>query len=113
MGEMTDATVEPLPGGGKDLPADGHSEERDCLNCGTRLVGPHCHGCGQHAHVHRTLGAFFHDLLHGAFHFEGKVWRTLPLLAWRPGRLTREYIEGRRESYLSPIALFLFAGFLL
>lgn len=63
--------------------------------------------------MHRTLGAFFHDLLHGVFHFEGKIWRTLPLLAWNPGRLTREYIDGRRASYVSPIALFLFSVFLM
>ena len=37
-----------------------------------------------------------HDLLHGVLHFEGKIWRTLPLLAWRPGELTRRYIDGER-----------------
>ena len=101
--------VEPLAG-----EADpGHTHETACLNCGTSLIGSHCHGCGQAAHVHRTLGAFFHDLLHGVFHFEGKVWRTLPLLAFRPGKLTREYIDGRRASYVSPLALFLFSVFLL
>jgi len=92
--------------------SDGHTHERTCLNCGTPLTGPHCHQCGQRAHVHRTLGAFFHDFLHGVFHFEGKTWRTLPLLAWHPGRLTREYIDGHRASYVSPIALFLFVVFL-
>ncbi|PKB14655.1 uncharacterized protein DUF3667 [Novosphingobium kunmingense] len=92
---------------------DGHTHETACLNCGTPLIGSHCHGCGQAAHVHKTLGAFFHDLLHGVFHFEGKIWRTLPLLVWRPGRLTREYIDGRRASYVSPIALFLFSVFLM
>jgi hypothetical protein len=76
------------------------------------LVGSHCHGCGQAAHVHRTIRSFFHDLLHGVFHFEGKIWRTLPMLAWKPGQLTREYIDGRRASYVSPIALFLFVVFL-
>ncbi|MCC6926239.1 DUF3667 domain-containing protein [Novosphingobium sp.] len=91
---------------------DGHTHESACLNCGTALVGSHCHQCGQAAHVHKTLGAFFHDLLHGVFHFEGKIWRTLPLLAWNPGKLTREYIDGRRASYVSPIALFLFVVFL-
>jgi hypothetical protein len=91
----------------------GHTHETACLNCGTRLVGSHCHACGQAAHVHRTLGAFFHDLLHGVFHFEGKVWRTLPMLAWRPGELTRGYIDGRRATYVSPIALFLFFVFLM
>lgn len=90
----------------------GHTAERTCLNCGTALVGAHCHECGQRAHVHRTLGAFFHDLLHGVLHFEGKTWRTIPLLVWKPGRLTREYIDGRRARYVSPIALFLFTVFL-
>jgi hypothetical protein len=89
-----------------------HTREGACLNCGTILVGPHCHQCGQRAHVHRTIAAFVHDLLHGVLHFEGKTWRTLPLLAWRPGKLTREYIDGRRASYVSPIALFLFVVFL-
>ncbi|MFD1959902.1 DUF3667 domain-containing protein [Novosphingobium panipatense] len=95
------------------LVQDGHTHESACLNCGTALVGTHCHACGQAAHVHRTLGAFFHDLLHGVFHFEGKTWRTLPLLAWKPGELTRQYVEGRRASFVSPIALFLFSVFLM
>lgn len=97
---------------GADGGSAGHTHERACLNCGAALLGPHCHSCGQRAHVHRTLGAFFHDLLHGVLHFEGKTWRTLPLLVWQPGRLTREYIDGRRARYVSPIALFLFVVFL-
>jgi hypothetical protein len=46
-------------------------------------------------------------------HFEGKIWRTLPLLAWRPGQLTRRYIEGERARFVSPMALFLFSVFLM
>lgn len=111
QGALTARAVEPTHGeAGSE---DGHTHERTCLNCGTVLVGSHCHQCGQAAHVHRTLGAFFHDFLHGVFHFEGKIWRTLPALAFRPGRMTREYIEGRRATYVSPIALFLFAVFLM
>mgnify|MGYP000753591079 CR=1 FL=1 len=109
QGALAARAVEPDHGEARD--AD-HTHETACLNCGTILVGRHCHQCGQAAHVHKTLSAFFHDLLHGVFHFEGKVWRTLPLLAWRPGRLTRQYIDGRRASYVSPIALFLFVVFL-
>ena len=92
---------------------DGHTQERACLNCGTALSGDYCHRCGQHAHVHRTITAFFHDLLHGVLHFEGKTWRTLPLLVWRPGELTRRYIDGQRARFVSPIALFLFSVFLM
>ena len=93
--------------------ADGHSQETNCLNCGAALIGGYCHACGQRAHVHRTISAFFHDLMHGVLHFEGKIWNTLPLLAWKPGELTRRYIDGQRASFVSPIALFLFCVFLL
>ncbi len=84
-----------------------------CLNCGAELTGPYCHCCGQPAHVHRSLAAFWHDLAHGVLHFEGKIWRTLPQLAWRPGQLTRRYVEGQRARFVSPMALFLFSVFLM
>jgi hypothetical protein len=92
---------------------DGHTHETACLNCGTTLTGPFCCECGQTAHVHRTLGAFFHDLLHGVFHFEGRIWHTLPLLLLHPGQLTRRYIDGQRARFVSPLALFLFCVFLM
>jgi Protein of unknown function (DUF3667) len=109
-GAVLSRALEPDTG---TVASDGHTHERACLNCATPLVGDYCHACGQRGHVHRTLGAFFHDLLHGVFHFEGKIWRTLPMLAWQPGRLTRDYIDGKRASFVSPIALFLFCVFLM
>lgn len=89
----------------------GHAPLR-CLNCGTSLAGSHCHHCGQRADVHRSFSAIGHDLVHAIFHFEGKIWNTLPLLSWRPGDLTRRYIHGERARFISPLALFLFAVFL-
>ncbi|MDQ3247089.1 MAG: hypothetical protein M3Q52_09435 [Pseudomonadota bacterium] len=44
--------------------AKGHTHETNCLNCGCKLVGDYCHCCGQQAHVHRTVGAWWHDFLH-------------------------------------------------
>lgn len=84
-----------------------------CLNCGAPLDGAYCRHCGQKAQLHRTISAFMHDLLHGALHFEGKIWDTLPLLALKPGQLTRRYIEGERAKFVSPMALFLFSVFLM
>ena len=106
-GALVGRAVEPKAG---EAP-DGHTHETNCLNCGAPLSGPYCHECGQQAHVHRTLTAFFHDFLHGVLHFEGKIWRTLPLLAWKPGKLTWSYIDGQRARFVSPIALFLFCVF--
>ncbi len=59
------------------------------------------------------MGAFWHDIAHSALHFDGKIWRTLPLLAWHPGELTRRYVEGERARFVSPMALFLFSVFLM
>ncbi|GAA4713393.1 DUF3667 domain-containing protein [Sphingomonas lutea] len=98
------------PGGG-EARDDGHTHERNCLNCGTRLTGPYCTACGQKAHVHRSLRAFMQDFAAGLFNFEGKFWRTLPMLVWRPGEMTRRYIAGERARFISPIALYLFTVF--
>ncbi|MBX3560404.1 MAG: DUF3667 domain-containing protein [Sphingomonas sp.] len=106
-GGMLARTAEPEAG--------EHAEEGDgtCLNCGAELTGPYCRMCGQKAHLHRTISAIGHDLIHGILHLDGKFWRTLPLLAWRPGDLTRRYVHGERARFVSPLGMFLFAIFLM
>lgn len=106
-GGVVARAVEPEAGETSDL------EDKACLNCGTQLTGHFCYHCGQKARVHRTLSAFWHDLLHAVFHFDGKFFRTIPMLAWEPGDLTRRYIHGERAKFVSPLALFLFTVFLM
>lgn len=118
-GEGIEAVGEAVTGGlAARAVESGAGEGREagaglCLNCGTELVGPHCHECGQPAHLHRTVTAWWHDLAHGVMHLDGKAWRTLPMLAWRPGELTRSYVDGQRARFVSPLALFLFSVFLM
>lgn len=99
------AAVEPGAGG------ERRHVEGTCLNCSTPLTGAYCSACGQKARVPRSLRTFFGDLFAGLFNFEGKIWRTLPLLAWRPGEMTRRYVEGERARFVSPVALYLFTVF--
>ncbi len=82
-----------------------------CANCGARVNGHYCGQCGQKAHVHRSLAAIGHDIMHGVLHLDGKLWNTLPLLAFKPGQLTRRFIEGERAKFVSPMAMFLFSVF--
>ncbi|MEM8726180.1 MAG: DUF3667 domain-containing protein [Pseudomonadota bacterium] len=82
-----------------------------CANCGTEFAGNYCPQCGQKSHIHRTLSAIVHDLIHGVLHLDGKLSHTLPLLAFKPGRLTRRYIEGERARFVSPLSMFLFSVF--
>ena len=84
-----------------------------CSDCGATVEGRFCAQCGQPAHVHRTLLHLGEEILHGVMHFDGRLWRTLPLLFTSPGRLTREWIQGRRTRYVSPLAMFLFTMFVM
>jgi hypothetical protein len=90
--------------------ADAHHE---CANCGKHLHGHFCSNCGQQAHVHRSLLHVGEEFLHGITHFDGKAWQTLPMLVFRPGRLTRDYIMGKRARYIAPVPLFLLVVFLM
>jgi len=84
-----------------------------CADCGTQTIGKFCHACGNASHVHRTLLHLGEELLHGVMHFDSRTWRTLPLLVFRPGRLTREWCQGKRTRFVSPLAIFLFTMFVM
>jgi Protein of unknown function (DUF3667) len=107
-GGLLARAVEPQAGEAGDT---GHTHEKSCLNCLTPLTGHYCSICGQKAHVHRSVRGFLQDFVQGLFNFEGKIWRTLPMLAWRPGEMTRRYIAGERARFISPVALYLFTVF--
>jgi hypothetical protein len=106
-GGLLGRAVEPAAGD-----AAGHvAGPVTCANCQTVFTGHFCPECGQKAHVHRSLAAIGHDIMHGVLHLDGKLWETLPLLAFKPGELTRRYIVGERAKFVSPMAMFLFTVF--
>ncbi|MFC0135912.1 hypothetical protein CR105_01140 [Massilia eurypsychrophila] len=91
----------------------GKPAHGNCANCQTALTGSFCHACGQRDHVHRSLLHLGEEFLHGLLHFDTKAWHTLPLLVAKPGKLTRDYVQGKRTRYVSPLALFLFMVFFM
>jgi hypothetical protein len=87
-----------------------------CLDCGAELQGPYCHQCGQSADDHhRSILHLAWEAVEGLTHLDGRLARTLPPLLFRPGRLARDQIEGRRTRHVPPFRLFLITlvGFLL
>lgn len=82
-----------------------------CSNCGTPLKGRICHSCGQNSDsFHRPVWSLLWEVLDGLIGLDGRLWRTLPALMFRPGYLTRKYLEGVRARYVQPFRLYLFAS---
>jgi hypothetical protein len=79
-----------------------------CKNCDAVLLGRFCMNCSQAANVHvpSTL-ELMHELLEGLTHSDSRLWRTLTMLWFKPGKLTQEFIAGRRIAYLPPFRLYL------
>jgi hypothetical protein len=79
-----------------------------CKNCDAVLLGRFCVNCSQAANVHvpSTL-ELMHELLEGLTHSDSRLWRTLTTLWFKPGRLTQEFVAGRRIAYLPPFRLYL------
>jgi hypothetical protein len=90
---------------------------RACRNCGALLPtepqAAFCPACGQETALHPpTFGEFVHEFVGHYVALEGNLWRTLGALLLKPGRLTREYLDGRRRRYVLPLRLYLSASFL-
>jgi hypothetical protein len=84
-----------------------------CSNCGTPLKGRICHSCGQDSDsFHRPVWSLLWEVLDGLIGLDGRLWRTVPALMFRPGYLTRKYLEGVRARYVQPFRLYLFASIL-
>jgi|SRR5579863_7093063 hypothetical protein len=81
---------------------------RCCLNCGAVSTGRYCANCGQAADVHvPSTGELIHEALEGITHSDSRLWRTLYFLWFKPGKLTQEFVAGRRAAYLPPFRLYL------
>ncbi|MDQ2988132.1 MAG: DUF3667 domain-containing protein [Pseudomonadota bacterium] len=79
-----------------------------CHNCGAAVSGNFCPACGQETTLHvASAREFLHEFIGHYVALEGKLWKTLALLLFRPGKLTAEYIAGRRARYVQPLRIYL------
>jgi hypothetical protein len=90
------------------------SAERACRNCGAEMAGTWCHACGQKriAPGERGLRHLLGEAFHRVTDLDGKLLRSLRLLLFAPGTLSRDYLDDRRARHASPISLFLIANVL-
>jgi hypothetical protein len=87
---------------------------RQCANCGTLAPGAYCPSCGQDTREQLpTFRQFMREATGRYVTLDGKLWKTLAALLFRPGFLTREYLAGRRRRYIGPARLFLVSSLVL
>lgn len=93
----------------------GHSlrDDKECENCGYAVDVAFCSKCGQknvetRQTFPRLIGHFAEDLTH----YDTAFWKSLKHLLFNPGRLTRIYLEGKRQEYVPPVKLYIFISFI-
>jgi len=93
------------------IPASRLAGSVRCLNCGTPLEGPFCYYCGQpDKNFMRFFPVLLREFLEDFLELDSRFTRTMKPLLFLPGKLTRDYLDGRRFRYTPPIRLYIFSS---
>jgi hypothetical protein len=82
----------------------------ECLNCGQPLLGNEnfCSYCGQKNSIKKlNFDSFLKNLFSGLFSYDSRFWRTFIPLLTKPGKVSKDYIEGKRVRFVNPFQLYL------
>jgi hypothetical protein len=86
----------------------GLSLPRSCMNCEEVLTGPYCFSCGQkEGDIRRPIWSLLSELLDNVVAPDSKLFKTLLLLLFMPGKLTRDYNSGKRARFIPPLRLYI------
>lgn len=80
-----------------------------CKNCGHQFDGKFCNQCGEKivAENEKQLSHLFAEAFHFITHLDSKFLKTVRLVLFRPGFVSKEYCEGKRKKYFKPVSLYL------
>jgi len=81
----------------------------ECLNCLMPLRGDEnfCPSCGQKNDVRKLrVSHFFTEFLAGFISYDSTLWRTLKPILLSPGKVSLEYIKGKRKRYVNPFRFY-------
>ncbi|UCE68651.1 MAG: DUF3667 domain-containing protein [Flavobacteriaceae bacterium] len=87
----------------------------ECLNCGhpMELSDRFCPNCSQANSVkHLTIKDFLDELFEDMVRFDTRLVRTLTTMLWRPGRVSKDFIAGKRKTYANPFRFLLTLAFI-
>ncbi len=86
--------------------------EIHCKNCECRFKGKFCPNCGQSVFEYqRPFRFLLADFTGNLFAFDTRFWKSLKALTIKPGRLTKDFIQGKRARYMPPFRFYIFCEF--
>ena len=84
-------------------------KDKTCLNCRHVVENRFCPNCGQeNIDTRKTFYHLFVHFFEDLTHYENAFWKTIKNLLFKPATLTKEYLSGKRLSYLAPVRLYIF-----
>ncbi|TDE41933.1 DUF3667 domain-containing protein [Flavobacterium rhamnosiphilum] len=87
--------------------------DKTCLNCRYVVENRFCPNCGQeNTDTRKTFHHLFFHFIEDLTHYENAFWKTIKNLLFKPASLTKEYLSGKRLSYLAPVRLYIFISFI-
>jgi hypothetical protein len=87
-------------------------KDKTCLNCSYVVENRYCPNCGQeNTDIRKTFHHLFIHFFEDLTHYENAFWKTIKNLLLKPAALTKEYLSGKRLSYLAPVRLYIFISF--
>lgn len=88
-------------------------KDKTCLNCRYVVENRFCSNCGQeNTDTRKTFYHLFIHFIEDLTHYENAFWKTIKNLLFKPSALTKEYLSGKRLSYLAPVRLYIFISFI-
>jgi hypothetical protein len=90
-------------------------KSQSCPNCDFNFLesNNYCPNCGQENHTHKLpLKHFIVDFLEALFHFDTKILSTFIDLLARPGEMTSNFNQNKRNRYVPPFRLYIFTSFI-
>lgn len=95
-----------------NIPNQNQSET--CFSCGSDMVGLYCKDCGQkNDDLRRSIFFLGIEAFTSIFSVESRMWRTWLSLFKRPGLAAREFADGKRTLWTSPVRIYLAMSIIL
>lgn len=90
------------------------NQAHHCLSCERVFTGIYCKHCGQkNDNYRRSLVSLLLELGVTLTALEGRIWRTWAALIFKPGKVAREYANGARTKWSSPVRTYLAMSLIL